>query len=136
MSAAARDHHALGAATEALIARAFAESALIYPQVAAKLVGVDEKTLREMADSGVIRFAIVGTSARRYTEADIRAFLAGERPEQKAQPCRSTSRAKGGSGISTLSRKGADILDLRAQRLARKRSGSKRQSVSQPQRAS
>jgi excisionase family DNA binding protein len=129
----ARDN--LGPATEGRVAKAFAECALISAQAAAPLVGVNEKTLREMAQAGVIRSVIVGASTRRYTEADLRAYLAGERfGEMKA--CPSTNRRRAASGTTTSNFGVTDIRDLLAQRRARKPSGLKRQSVSQPPRAS
>jgi hypothetical protein len=134
MRAEARDHHALGAATEALIARAFAESALISAQAAAPVVGVNEKTLRAMAEAGVIRSVIVGANTRRYAEADLRAYLAGERFGE-VKSCPSTSRRKAASGTTTSSKKVVDIRALLEQRRARKPNGSKKRSGSQPQRA-
>jgi len=65
----------IGPITEARIAAAFAEAALITAQAVAQLLGVDEKTLRALADCGRIRVHPVGKS-RRYTEAAIRHYLA------------------------------------------------------------
>lgn len=78
-------------ATEQHVVRAFAEKPLLTAKETAALLHLDEKTLRVMAEHGVIRSVIVGASTRRYTEADVRAFLAGERFGE-VKPCQSTSR--------------------------------------------
>jgi excisionase family DNA binding protein len=82
----------LGAATEARILAAFANACMITAGAAAALLGVDEKTLGAMTDDQVIRAVRVG-KVRRYTEADVRLYLA-EGPDL---PCRSTSRPKAAS---------------------------------------
>jgi excisionase family DNA binding protein len=89
VSAPVRDPYALGAGTEMLLRRVFSESALITALKAAPILGVDEKTLREMAAKGVIRTVIVGRNTRKFAEADIRAYLAGERdyPAWICAPC-------------------------------------------------
>jgi excisionase family DNA binding protein len=64
----------LGPATEAILARTFGERLLITMQEAAKLLGMDIKTLRSMTDEGLIR-AVRRGKVRAYIEADIRRFL-------------------------------------------------------------
>jgi hypothetical protein len=123
-----RDPANLGAATEALISRVFAETALVTAVAAAPLVGVNEKLLREMAEAGVIRSVLVGVkgTTRKFAEADLRAYLAGERLNVREKPCRSTNRARASTGISTSSTKVEDITALLARRRAQKHSGLKR----------
>ena len=98
-------------ATDTLLQKAFADCPLITAQETARLLGIDEKTLRQMATAGVIRTVIVGASTRRYTEADVRAFLAGERfGEVKASVGTSRSQpARSKPGIT-------DIVQRRAHR--------------------
>lgn len=97
------DH--LGHATERLLAEAFAQAATITAARAAELLGVDEKTLRGAAQAGLIGSIPTGGGLRRYTEADLRAYLGRPRdvPVQKEQPCPSISRQRVASGSSTLS---------------------------------
>lgn len=121
VTAPARDPCALGPATEALIVAAFQNRALATPKDAARALGFSERTLREMADKGVIRSVIIGASTRRYTEADLRAFLAGERPPEREQPCQSTSRRKAVSGGGSHDRNVADIRDILAARRGKAR---------------
>lgn len=64
-------------ATDALFAKAFSKRLLIPAKDAAGLLGVDENTLRGMADSGAIRCVRLASGVRRYAEADLRAFLEG-----------------------------------------------------------
>jgi excisionase family DNA binding protein len=106
--------------TEEHVARAFREKPLITAKEAAALLHVDEKTLRMMAEHGVIRSVIVGASTRRYTEADIRAYLAGERFGE-IKPCQSTSRRTAHTGIMTSSTRVIGFTEARAKRLALRR---------------
>ena len=88
----------LGPMTEKRFEAAFAETAVITRRAAAKLIGVDEKTLDGLSDDGVVR-AVRRGAHRAYTERDLRAYLA-EGPDVE---CRSTSpkRAASGSTISS-----------------------------------
>jgi excisionase family DNA binding protein len=61
--------------TEARLRQAFADRALITARAAAALIGVDEKTLAAMVRRGQIA-AITVSQVRRFSEADLRAFLA------------------------------------------------------------
>ena len=66
----------LGEATAARIRMAFADTSLLTAKAAARLLGVDEGTLRLMAEKGVIRSVRRGAGAiRAYTEGDIVAYL-------------------------------------------------------------
>ncbi len=66
----------LGAATEARILAAYADKALLTSEDAAALLGLDVKSLRALANEGVIRAVRRGGGGHRaYTEGDIRAFL-------------------------------------------------------------
>lgn len=80
------------------ISAAFATRALIPACEAARALGVDEKTLRRLAEAGAIRSVLVGQRTRRFTEADLRAFLRGE-------TCLSTSPHAARSGTTTSSSK-------------------------------
>lgn len=113
------DQHMLPPATERMVMAAFDRAPLITAQKAAELLGVDEKTLRIMGESGVIRSVIVGASTRRYTEADIRAFLAGERFGE-VKLCQSTNRRTARSGNMTSNTGVIGFTEARAKRLARK----------------
>lgn len=85
----------IGPTTEARIAEAFTQAAVIGGEAAASLIGCDPKTLNELADIGAIRAVRKGGGKRRgYTEGDIRAYLT-----ESAGPCRDSipkSRATGG----------------------------------------
>ncbi len=115
----------IGPATEARILEAFAASAIVTAQVAAKLIGLDVKTLREMADAGVIRTVVVGVSTRYYTEADIRAWLSGERFGEVKRECPSTNPPKAASGTTTSSTKVIGFTEARAKRRGQKPSASR-----------
>lgn len=66
----------IGPATERRIQMAFAETCLLTCGATAKLLGVDEKSLRALADEGVIRAVRRGGGRNRaFTEGDIRAYL-------------------------------------------------------------
>lgn len=88
---------AIGPATDTLIREAFRDRCTITAQAAAKLLGVDVGTLREMTDAGIIRAVRTGSGkTRRYTEGDIRAYL-----EESAAPCRSIKPPKVRTGSTT-----------------------------------
>lgn len=92
----------LGPATEALLARSFAECLELPACRVARLLGMDEKTLRAKNRDGLI--GRVG--ATRYTEADLRLYLSRESlpaAKKEAEPCPSTNRPKAASGSTTSS---------------------------------
>jgi len=64
----------IGPATERRIQMAFADACIITAQAAAKLLGMDAGTLRELTEEGVIR-AVRRGARRAYTEGDIRCYL-------------------------------------------------------------
>lgn len=79
----------LGPATEALLARLFDGRMLAPAGDVAHAIGLDEKTLRALAEAGAVRSVLIGANQRRYTEADLRAFLTGETrmpPAKKDKP--------------------------------------------------
>lgn len=66
----------IGAATDARLKLAFADTCLLTAKATARLLGLDEGTLRTMAEKGHIRSVRRGAgSVRAYTEGDIRAYL-------------------------------------------------------------
>lgn len=66
----------IGPATERRIQMAFADACIITAQATARLLGIDEKSLRALADDGVIRAVRRGSGRNRaFTEGDIRAYL-------------------------------------------------------------
>ena len=103
---------ALGPATEALFAAAFARAATITLAEAAALIGVDVKTLRAMTDAAIVR-AVPRGRGRAYTEAELRRYLleaaAPKREPKGGDQCRSTSRKRATSGSQ---RPSAKILDF------------------------
>ena len=115
----------LGPATEARLAQAFAARAIITAKAAALALGVDQKALRAMREAGSIRAVIVGASTWRYTEPDLRAYLAGDESRavaaQEAKPCPSTNRRSRPTGTTTSSTKVIGFTEARARRLAAKR---------------
>jgi excisionase family DNA binding protein len=117
-------------ATDDLIRRAFAETVLITAEKAAQILGLDDRTFKALADAGAIRSVRIGTrgTTRRYTEDDLRAFLSRETEMPEAQ-CRSTNPRKARTGNMISSTKAVDIAVLLAQRRARRRSGSNKQSA-------
>lgn len=105
----------IGPATERRIQMAFADTCLLTGGATAKLLGIDEKSLRALADAGVIRSVRRGGGrTRAFTEGDIRAYLT-----ESTAPCRSIEqpRARTGSTISN-----SRVADFTARR-ALKRSG-------------
>jgi hypothetical protein len=105
------DDLSLGAAAEALIARAFADTLTLPARAVAKLLGMDEKTLRATERRGLISSVPAGSGSRRFTEASIRLYLARGKeaaPQQEPEPCPSTNRPKrrADSLVSFTARKG------------------------------
>jgi len=80
------------------IATAFTNRALIPACEAARVLGIDAKTLRNLVRGGAIRTVIVGR-VERFTEADLRAFLRGD------TSCLSISQSVPRTGTTTSSSK-------------------------------
>lgn len=80
------------------ISTAFANRALIPACDAARVLGIDAKTLRNLVRAGAIRTVTLGR-VERFTEADLRAFLRGE------TQCQSTSQSAPRTGRMTSSSK-------------------------------
>jgi hypothetical protein len=100
----------IGPVTEARIQSAFAEAAVITLAAACQVIGCDPKTLREMADAGIIRVVRIGAGKTRgYTEGDIRAYLT-----ESAAPCPSTSQPRVPSSNTTSRSKVVDFTARRA----------------------
>lgn len=104
----------LGPATEALIARAFAETALLPASSTAQLLGVDEKTLRTMREVGLIRAVLIGEKTHRYAEADVRAYIAGQTAAKEKTPCPSTNRRSRATGTTISNIRAVDFMAPRA----------------------
>lgn len=112
----------LGAASEARLAAAFAEALTITAQACAQLLGVDVKALRAMDQSGLIGGVIIGAGTRRYTEADVRAYLLGAPALPRAAnprgiPCRSTKAPRQAVTGSTTSSRTSEGFTARRARL-------------------
>lgn len=106
----------LGPATERLLAEAFADAVTLTGVQAAKLLGMDEKTLRAAAKSGLIGSVPTGGGSRRYTETDLRLYLARPRDlpaKKEAAPCPSINRLKAASGSTTSSSVGPGFMARR-----------------------
>lgn len=88
MSAANDADPVIGPATERRIMMAFADSCLLTAQATARLLGMDEKSLRALTDASVIRaIRRGGGRSRAYTEGDIRAYLTqGAAPVREGKP--------------------------------------------------
>lgn len=88
MTAANDTTAVIGPATERRLQMAFADSCLLTGKAAARLLGLDEKSLRALTDDGVIRAVRRGGGrTRAYTEGDIRAYLTqGAAPSREAKP--------------------------------------------------
>jgi hypothetical protein len=98
----------IGTATERRIQMAFAETCLLTAQATAKLLGLDEKSLRALTDEGVIRSVRRGAGrTRAFTEGDIRAYLT-----ESTAPCRSIERPRARTGSTTSNSKVADRKGL------------------------
>lgn len=77
----------IGPATEARLQMAFAETCLLTCQSTARLLGLDEKSLRALTDGGIIRAVRRGGGrTRAYTEGDIRAYLTQGSGPDRAEP--------------------------------------------------
>lgn len=107
----------LGAVTEARFAEVFSSTALATASSAAKLIGVDPKTLGDMTEREIIRSVPRGKLPA-YTERDLRAYLL----EGPATPCRSTSRPRAASSSTT--RQITSITDMATRRIDGQRSKS------------
>lgn len=112
MSAANDRFSHLGPATEALFARVFADVVMIPANAACRLIGVDEKTFGALVEGGAVRYVLIGHTTKRYTEADLRAYLSRE----TELPCRSIKQRKAVSGSMTSSKKVVGFMDRRALR--------------------
>lgn len=100
----------LGPATEVLFARAFADAVMIPGNAAARLIGVDDKTFHALVEGQAIRYVLVGRSTKRYTEADLRAYLMRE----TELSCRSTNQPRAVSGNMIFNTKVAGFTARRA----------------------
>ena len=99
----------LGPATERLLARTFADQLTVTAKRAAEILGMDPKGLRELDRKGLIGGVLSAGGARRYTEADIRAYLSTPSPPKIAAgnpECPSTNRPKAVSGSTISSYRG------------------------------
>ena len=110
MSAANDRFPNLGPATEIILARAFSDAVMIPANAAARIVGVDAKTFHALVEGEAIRYVLVGRSTKRYTEADIRAYLMRE----TELSCRSTNQPRAVSGNTTFSTKVVGFTARRA----------------------
>lgn len=113
MTAANDRYPYLGEATEALFRNAFAEHAMITAGAAQKVLGLDDKTFGALVEGGAIRYVLIGRTTKRYTEADLRAFL---NRETELAPCRSTGQRTAASGSMT-SKTGGSGFTARPARL-------------------
>ena len=94
MTGAALAPRPIGAATEARVCAAFADTALLTAEAACALLGIDTKSLRALTNDGVIRAVRRGGGGHRaYTEGDIRAFLT-ESAAPVRDPRPTTTRAR------------------------------------------
>ena len=100
----------LGPATEAILARAFADAVMITAGAAARIIGVDDKTFHALVEGQAIRYVLVGRSTKRYTEADLRAYLMRE----TELSCRSTNQPRAVSGNTISSTKVVGFTARRA----------------------
>ena len=120
----------LGPVTEARFAIAFEHKAVVTKTAAASLIGIDEKTLDALSQSGVVR-SIPKGKLRAYTERDLRAYLL----EGRDVECRSTSQPRAASGSTTSSTKLVAFTDLLGKRLDAQRKRSSGSSGSTPRKA-
>lgn len=65
----------LGLVTEARLAIAFGEALLLTATATSALLGIDEKTLRQMTLDGHIASVRVGSKTARYSETCLREYL-------------------------------------------------------------
>ena len=81
----------IGPATERRIQMAFADTCLLTASATAKLLGIDEKSLRALADQGVIRAVRKGGGrSRAFTEGDVRAYLTEGSAPSRGKKTRAT----------------------------------------------
>lgn len=66
---------ALGPVTESRFEEAFHDAAVVSRKLAARLLGIDEKTLIALTLANAVRSVPRGRSHRGYTERDLRAYL-------------------------------------------------------------
>lgn len=100
----------IGPATERRIQMAFETACLLTAKATANLLGLDEGTLRSMAEKGVIRSVRRGAgNVRAYTEGDIRAYLT-----ESEGPCPSTSQPRAPTSSTTSNSKVVAFTELRA----------------------
>ena len=98
----------LGAVTEARFAEVFSRGALATAGAAQGILGLDDRTFGALVEGGAVRFVLVGRTTKRYTEADLRAYLSRE---TELSPCQSTSRRTAATGTSTSSTAGKGFTD-------------------------
>lgn len=98
----------LGAATEALIARAFEDSAMITAGAAQSVLGLDDRTFSALVEGEAIGFVLISPTTKRFTEANLRLYL---NRETELTPCRSTSQRKAVSGSTTSRSGGSGFMD-------------------------
>ena len=104
----------IGRATEALLMAAFSETCLLTAKATARLLGMDVKTLDNLADDQTIR-AVRRGNLRAYTEGDIRTYLT-----ESVGPCPSINQPRAPTSNTTSKSKVVDFMALRAsQRAAR-----------------
>ena len=108
MSAANDRFPYLGAATEALISRAFEASAMITAGAAQRILGLDDRTFSALVEGGAIGFVPISATTKRFTEANLRLYLSRK---TELTPCRSTSQRKAVSGSTTSGSGGSGFTD-------------------------
>ena len=108
MSAANDRFPYLGAATEALLSKAFASTAMVTAGAAQAILGLDDKTFTALVEGGAIGYVPISATTKRYTEANLRLYL---NRETELTPCRSTSQRKAVSGTSTSKSGGSGFTD-------------------------
>lgn len=104
----------LGPATERLLERAFADHLTLTAKAVADLLGIAPKGLRDLDRKGLIGGVLSAGGARRYTEADIRAYLttrAAPKAPAGNMECPSTNRRKAASGSMISSYRGGGFTD-------------------------
>jgi hypothetical protein len=89
---------ALGPVTEARFQAEFAERAIVGIGVAARLLGLDEKTVEALTAARILRSVPKGTKHRGYTERDLRAYLI-EGPDLECARPEPKPRAKPASNV-------------------------------------
>lgn len=98
----------IGPATERRIQMAFADTCLLTCQATARLLGMDEKSLRALTEDGVIRAVRRGAGRNRaYTEGDIRAYLTESAAPSREKPAPKVSRSGTTKVVSFMDRRRA-----------------------------